>query len=69
MRDVMVSGWAVRCGAGRVGGPGCRAAGEFVAWTGLEARGEDDVELREVIVHMIEHADPPRERIDGRRGR
>lgn len=53
----------------------CDAANEFVARTELDARGDDDVELRKVLVHMIEeyarhlgHADLLRERIDGRRG-
>lgn len=53
----------------------CDAADEFVARMELDARGADDVELREVLVHLIEeyarhlgHADLLRECIDGRRG-
>lgn len=53
----------------------CAAAEEFVASIDLDARGAEEVELREVLVHMIEeyarhlgHADILREAIDGRRG-
>lgn len=53
----------------------CDAADEFVARTALDTRGQNDVELREVLVHMIEeyarhlgHADLLRECIDGRKG-
>ncbi|HEV2122747.1 MAG TPA: DinB family protein [Chloroflexota bacterium] len=53
----------------------CAAADAFVAETELETRGAGDIELREVLVHMIEeyarhlgHADLLREAIDGRRG-
>lgn len=53
----------------------CAAAEAFVAETSLEAQGADGIELREVLVHMIEeyarhlgHADLLREAIDGRRG-
>jgi len=31
----------------------CDAANEFVARTELDARGDDDVELRKVLVHMM----------------
>ncbi|MBO3743513.1 DinB family protein [Actinoplanes flavus] len=53
----------------------CEAADAFIGRTDLDVRGQGDVELREVIVHMIEeyarhngHADLLRECIDGRRG-
>lgn len=53
----------------------CDAADELIARSELDTRGGGDVELREVIVHMIEeyarhagHADLLRECIDGRRG-
>ena len=53
----------------------CAAAEAFVTETALEARGAQDIELREVLVHMIAeyahhlgHADLLREAIDGRRG-
>ena len=53
----------------------CAAANAFVAETELGKRGAGDIELREVLVHMIEeyarhlgHADLLREAIDGRRG-
>ena len=53
----------------------CAEADAFVAETKLEARGAEGIELREVLVHMIEeyarhlgHADLLREAIDGRRG-
>ena len=53
----------------------CAAAEEFVAATELDTRGREEIELREVLVHMIEeyarhlgHADLLREAIDGRRG-
>jgi uncharacterized damage-inducible protein DinB len=53
----------------------CDAADDYVAQTELDARGQNNVELREVLVHMIEeyarhlgHADLLRECIDGRRG-
>jgi len=52
-----------------------RMGDELVARTGLDERGAGDVELREVLVHLIEeyarhlgHADLLREAIDGRRG-
>lgn len=53
----------------------CAAADDFIAESELEVRGADDIELREVLVHMIEeyarhlgHADLIREALDGRRG-
>jgi len=53
----------------------CDSADDYVERTELDVRGQDDVELRDVIVHMIEeyarhvgHADLLRECIDGRRG-
>ena len=53
----------------------CVAADAFVAESELETLGAGGIELREVLVHMIEeyarhvgHADLLREAIDGRRG-
>lgn len=53
----------------------CTAAEEFVAANELDAQGSGDIELREVLVHMVEeyarhlgHADLLREAIDGKRG-
>jgi hypothetical protein len=53
----------------------CDAADDYIARTDLDTRGQDDVELREVMVDMIEkyarhlgHAGLLRECIDGRRG-
>lgn len=53
----------------------CKATDEYVARSELGTRGQDGIELRDVLVHMIEeyarhlgHADLLRECIDGRKG-
>ncbi|MGN6599609.1 MAG: DinB family protein [Actinomycetes bacterium] len=53
----------------------CEASDAFIARNELDVRGEDGIELREVLVHMVEeyarhngHADLLREAVDGRVG-